>query len=134
MPGIDYEVAALMEEKDRAIMAMRRMNRSLGDITVARQLDQLELAGLQIMDQVISDRRTLGQVRKFMICYLPLGNRLLNRSVLKEDPVQARAVLDVMVSAFHRQYNALCRGEVLNIAEDLAYSEQQLSQAGLGGQ
>ena len=132
-PSIDPEVAALMEEKDRAILAMRRLNQSLGDSTVSRQLDQLELSALQIMDRVIADRRGLPQVQRFMIYYLPRTIKLLHGCVKREDPARARAVLDAMVAAFHRQLNALYRGEVLDISADMARTEAELARSGLSG-
>ena len=120
-----------MEEKDRAILAMRRLNQSLDDATVGRQLDQLELSALQIMDWVIEDVRHLPQVQRFMIYYLPKTLKLLHGCVKREDPARARAVLDAMVAAFHRQLNALYRGETLDITADMARTEAQLSKAGL---
>ena len=130
-PVISPEVTALMEEKDRAILAMRRLNQSLRDDTVARQLDQLELSAIQIMDRVVADESLLPQVQKFMIYYLPKTIRLLHNCVKREDPAHARAVLDAMVAAFHRQLNALHRGEVLDITADMARTEAQLARAGL---
>ena len=131
VPAISPETAALMEEKDRAILAMRRLNQSLRDDTVARQIDQLELSALQIMDRVVADGSLLPQVRKFMIYYLPKTIKLLHGCVKREDPSGARAVLDAMVAAFHRQLNALHRGEVLDITADMARTEAQLARAGL---
>lgn len=113
---------------------MRRLNRTLNDATVARQLDQLELSGIQIMDRVIDDRRNLGQVKQFMTRYLPLSIRLMNQCVQGEDAGHARAVLDAMVSAFHRQLNSLYRNETLDIAADLAHTQEQLKQAGVNEQ
>ena len=120
-----------MEEKDRAILAMRRLNQSLADATVARQLDQLELSAIQIMERVIADNRTLPQVQKFMIYYLPKTIKLLHGCVKREDPGRARAALDAMVAAFHRQLNALYRGEVLDVTADIIRTETQLAQVGL---
>ena len=120
-----------MEEKDRAILGMRRLNRALGDETVARQLDQLEISAIQIMDRVILDNSLLPQVRRFMIYYLPKTLKLLNGCVKRDDPSRARAVLDTMVAAFHRQLNALYRGEVLDMTADMARTEAELARAGL---
>ena len=120
-----------MEEKDRAILAMRRLNRSLGDDTVARQLDQLELSAIQIMNRVIEDNSLLPQVRKFMIYYLPKSMKLLHGCVKREDAPQARALLDVIVAAFHRQLNALYRREMLDISAEMHHTETRLSKFAL---
>ena len=92
-----------------------------------------ELSALQIMDRVIADRRGLPQVQRFMIYYLPRTIKLLHGCVKREDPARARAVLDAMVAAFHRQLNALYRGEVLDISADMARTEAELARPGLSG-
>ena len=67
----DPKLDALIQEKDRAISEMRRLNDAIADETISAQIDQLEDATSKILDHVIHHPEKQPQIRKFLI-YLSL--------------------------------------------------------------
>ena len=67
----DPKIDALIQEKDRAISEMRRLNDAIADETISAQIDQLEDITGKIIDQVIEHPEKQPQIRKFLIYYLP---------------------------------------------------------------
>ena len=62
----DPKVAALVEEKNRAIGEMRRLNDAIEDETISEQIDSLEETTTKIIDHVVEHPEKLSQIRKFM--------------------------------------------------------------------
>ena len=140
----DPALDALILEKDRAISEMRRLNDAIEDETISQQIDQLEDATAKIFDHVIEHPEKQGQIRKFMIYYLPTTLKLLNSydrmdatgiSGENIDSTKERieTMMATIVSSFHKQLDALFRDEAMDIASDITVMENLLAQEGLAG-
>ena len=150
----DPTLDALIQEKDRAISEMRRLNDAIADETISAQIDQLEdttsdydreklqerLA--KILDHVIHHPEKQPQIRKFLIYYLPTTLKLLNTydrmgatgvSGENIDGTMAKieTMMDTIVSSFHKQLDALFQDEAMDIASDITVMENLLVQEGL---
>ena len=67
----DAKIDALIQEKDRAMGEMRRLNDAIEDEEISQRIDQLEETTGKIIDQVVAQPEKLPQIRKFMNYYLP---------------------------------------------------------------
>ena len=138
----DPKLDALIQEKDRAISEMRRLNDAIADETISAQIDQLEDATSKILDHVIHHPEKQPQIRKFLIYYLPTTLKLLNTydrmgatgvSGENIDGTMAKieTIMDTIVSSFHKQLDALFQDEAMDIASDITVMENLLVQEGL---
>lgn len=138
----DPKLDALIQEKDRAISEMRRLNDAIADETISAQIDQLEDATAKILDHVIHHPEKQPQIRKFLIYYLPTTLKLLNTydrmgatgvSGENIDGTMAKieTMMDTIVSSFHKQLDALFQDEAMDIASDITVMENLLVQEGL---
>ncbi len=138
----DPKLDALIQEKDRAISEMRRLNDAIADETISAQIDQLEDTTSKILDHVIHHPEKQPQIRKFLIYYLPTTLKLLNTydrmgatgvSGENIDGTMAKieTMMDTIVSSFHKQLDALFQDEAMDIASDITVLENLLAQEGL---
>ena len=74
----DAKIDALIQEKDRAMGEMRRLNDAIEDEEISQRIDQLEETTGKIIDQVVAQPEKLPQIRKFMNYYLPTTLKILN--------------------------------------------------------
>ncbi len=140
----DSKIDSLIQEKDRAIGEMRRLNDAIEDEVISSRIDQLEEATGKIIDQVVSHPEKLPQIRKFMNYYLPTTLKILNAydrmgaaGVSGENidgtMQKIETMMDTIVMAFHKQLDALFRDEAMDIASDITVMENLLAQEGLSG-
>ena len=138
----DPKIDALIQEKDRALGEMRRLNDAIEDPVISQRIDQLEQATGKIIDQVLAHPEKLPQIRKFMNYYLPTTLKILNAydrmgaaGVSGENidgtMEKIEAMMDTIVMAFHKQLDALFRDEAMDIASDITVMENLLAQEGL---
>lgn len=138
----DPKLDALIQEKDRAIREMHRLNDAIADETISAQIDQLEDATSKILDHVIAHPEKQPQIRKFLIYYLPTTLKLLNTydrmgatGVSGENidgtMTKIETMMDTIVSSFHKQLDALFQDEAMDIASDITVMENLLVQEGL---
>lgn len=138
----DPKLDALIQEKDRAVREMRRLNDAIADETISAQIDQLEDATAKILDYVIEHPDKQPQIRKFLLYYLPTTLKLLNTydrmgatgvSGENIDGTMTRieTMLETIVSSFHKQLDALFQDEAMDIASDITVLENLLVQEGL---
>lgn len=138
----DPKIDALIQERDRAVGEMRRLNDAIEDEEISRRIDQLEDATGKIIDQVVAHPEKLPQIRKFMNYYLPTTLKILNAydrmgsagvSGENIDGTMHRieTIMDTIVMAFHKQLDALFRDEAMDIASDITVMETLLAQEGL---
>ena len=144
-PGTgDAQLDALVAERDRALSEMRRLNDSIEDETISRQIDHLEDVTRKIIDQVVAQPSKLPQIRKFMNYYLPTTLKLLNAydrmdavgvSGTNIDGTKGKieTMMQTICTAFDRQLDALFGDEALDISTDIAVMEQMLAREGIGG-
>ena len=139
----DDKLDALFEEKDRALGEMRRLNDAIPDEDVSHQIDELETTTAKIIDHVVAHPEKLPQIRRFMNYYLPTTLKILNAydrmgavgvSGENIDGTMDRieTMMDTIVTAFHKQLDALFRDEAMDISSDITVMENLLAQEGLG--
>ena len=138
------EIDALLAERDRAVGEMRRLNDSIKDEKISRQIDHLEATTGKIIDTVAASPSKLPQIRKFMNYYLPTTLKLLNAydrmdatgvSGANIDGTKGRIedMLDTICAAFTRQLDDLYGQEAMDVSAEIRVMEQMLAQEGFGG-
>ena len=138
----DAQLDALIEERDRTMAELRRLNDSIPGEKISAQIDHLEEVTGRIITHVVQHPDKLPQIRKFMSYYLPTTLKLLRTyDRMEETGVSGAniegtmdridAMLDTVVEAFDRQLDALFGDEALDIATDITVLENLLKQEGL---
>ncbi len=138
----DPKVTALIEEKNRAISEMRRLNDAIEDETISEQIDQLEETTTKIIDYVVQHPEKLSQIRKFLNYYLPTTLKILNAydrmgsAGISGENIDGtmnkiESMMDTIVTAFRKQLDALFGDEAMDIASDITVMENLLAQEGL---
>ena len=141
----DPELDALVQERDRAVSEMRRLNDAIADPTISAQIDHLESTTRKIISYVVEHPQKLPQIRKFLNYYLPTTLKLLNAydrmgstGVSGENIDGTMGKIETMmgtvVQAFDRQLDALFGDEALDISTDITVLENLLAQEGLAGE
>lgn len=140
----DPAIAELIVERDRAIGELKRLNGSIEDAAISSQIDRLEDTTGKIIAHVAEHPEKLSQIRKFMNYYLPTTLKLLNAYDRMDDAgisgenidstkTRVAGMLELLVTAFDRQLDALFGDEALDIATDIKVMETLLSREGLLG-
>lgn len=138
----DPEIAALRQDRDRAVGEMRRLNDSIEDPTLSRQIDQIEATTGKIFAYVMAHPDQKSQIRRFLNYYLPTTLKLLNAydrldeagiSGINIDGAKGKIseVMAAIVSAFDRQLDALYQGEVMDINAEIKVLQSLLTGDGL---
>lgn len=141
----DPELDKLIQERDRALSEMRRLNDSIEDETISAQIDHLEEVTRKIIDLVVKQPKKLPQIRRFLDYYLPTTLKILNAydrmdaaGISGENIDATKKKVEQMMAtisqAFDRQLDALFGDEALDISTDITVMEQMLQREGLGGQ
>lgn len=136
------EIDALMEEGDRAITEMRRLNKNIENETISARIDMLERITIKIFDHVILNPEKLPQIRKFLDYYLPTTLKILNaydrmgaQGVSGENidgtMGKIETLMETVVVAFQRQLDALFGAEALDIATEITVLENMMAREGL---
>ena len=137
-PAIDR----MMQDRDRAISEMRRLNASILDPTLTRQIDEMEEVTSKIFDHVLEHPEKLSKIRKFMNYYLPTTLKLLNaydrmgaQGVSGENIDGAmgkvEGIMETILQAFRRQLDELFGAEAMDIATDITVLETMMIREGL---
>lgn len=138
----DPEIAALRQDRDRAVGEMRRLNDSIEDPTLSRQIDHIEATTGKIFAYVMAHPDQKSQIRRFLNYYLPTTLKLLNAydrldeagiSGINIDGAKGKIseVMAAIVSAFDRQLDALYQGEVMDINAEIKVLQSLLTGDGL---
>jgi len=138
------EIDALMDERDKAVSEMERLNAAIEDPKISAQIDHLETVTQKIIAHVVEHPDKLPQIRKFMSYYLPTTLKLLNAYDRMDDAgisgenidstkTRVEKMMDTIVTAFDRQLDALFGDEALDISTDITVMEQLLAREGLAG-
>ena len=141
----DPELDKLIQERDRAVSEMRRLNDSIEDETISAQIDHLEEITKKIIAYVVEHPQKLSQIRKFMNYFLPTPLKLLNAydrmgsagvSGTNIDGTMGKieTMMDTVTKAFDKQLDALFGDEALDISTDITVMENLLAQEGLTGE
>lgn len=143
-PEPQEPVDPLLQERQRAISELRRLNDNIADEKISAQIAHMEEVTGKIFDLVAQDRTKLSQIRRFLNYYLPTTLKLLNAYDRMDqagveganiDGTMGRieAMLDQICTAFDKQLDALFANEALDISTDITVLEQMLAREGLGG-
>ena len=73
----DPELDKLIQERDRAVSEMRRLNDSIEDETISAQIDHLEEVTRKIIGEVVKQPKKLPQIRRFLNYFLPTTLKIL---------------------------------------------------------
>lgn len=139
----DPEIAALRQDRDRAVGEMRRLNDSIEDPTLSRQIDHIEATTGKIFAYVMAHPDQKGQIRRFLNYYLPTTLKLLNAydrmdaagvsgSNIDGTKGKIEDIMGTICKAFDKQLDALYGEEALDISTDITVLENMLAQEGLG--
>ena len=121
---------------------MRRLNDSIEDPTLSRQIDHIEATTGKIFTYVMAHPDQKSQIRRFLNYYLPTTLKLLNAydrldeagiSGVNIDGAKGKIseVMAAIVSAFDRQLDALYQGEVMDINAEIKVLQSLLTGDGL---
>ena len=136
------ELDKMIAEGKLAISEMKRLNDSIQDETISRQIDRLESVCGKIFAQVQAEPKKLPQIRKFMSYYLPTTLKLLNAyDRMGEQGVSGENIggtmkrvedmMDTIVQAFEKQLDSLFGAEALDISTDITVLENMMAREGL---
>lgn len=136
-PTGNPELDKMISDGELAIREMRRLNDSIKDETISRQIDRLEEVSGKIFDCVKADPKKLPQIRKFMNYYLPTTLKLLENyadfeeaGVSGENLSQAKsriaATMDNIVAGFEHQLDELYRTDAMDVDSDIRVMETML--------
>ena len=127
---------------EEAIAEMKRLNESIKDEKISRQIDRLEEISGKIFDCVKASPEKLPQIRKFMNYYLPTTLKLLNaydrmgsQGVSGENisgtMERVENMMGTIVTAFERQLDGLFGDQALDISTDITVLENMMAREGL---
>jgi hypothetical protein len=136
------EVDALVAEGDRAIDEMRRLNGLIPGERISSQIDELERTAGKIFAYVAGHPAALPQIRKFLRYYLPTTIKLLDAYArmdsqgvegenINATKKRVEDMMETIVTAFHRQLDALFGAEALDISTDIKVLETMMAREGL---
>ena len=137
------ELDTLVNQRDKAVSEMKRLNDAIKDVKISAQIDRLEASTRKIIGVVVEKPEKLPQIRKFMNYFLPTTLKLLNAydrmdstgidgeniTATKE---KVEGMLDSLCAAFDKQLDSLYGDEALDISTDITVMEQMLAQEGFG--
>lgn len=136
------ELDKMIADGKLAISEMRRLNDSIKDESVSRQIDRLEEISGKIFAQVQAEPKKLPQIRKFMSYYLPTTLKLLNAYDRMSDQgvsgenisgtmKRVESMMDTIVQAFEKQLDSLFGAEALDISTDITVLDNMMAREGL---
>ena len=136
------ELDKMIADGKLAISEMKRLNESIKDETISRQIDRLEEISGKIFAQVQAEPKKLPQIRKFMSYYLPTTLKLLNaydrmsgQGVAGENiggtMKRVEDMMDTIVQAFEKQLDSLFGAEALDISTDITVLDNMMAREGL---
>ena len=139
------EIDRLIQERDRAVSEMRRLNDNIPDEKISDQIDHLEEVTQKIIDQVVEQPKKLPQIRRFLDYYLPTTLKILN-AYDRMDAVgisgqnidttkqKVEKMMGTIVTAFEKQLDSLFGSEALDISTDISVLETMMAREGLAGE
>lgn len=141
-PTGNAELDKMISDGNLAIAEMKRLNESIKDEKISRQLDRLEEISGKIFDCVKASPEKLPQIRKFMNYYLPTTLKLLNaydrmgsQGVSGENisgtMERVENMMGTIVTAFERQLDGLFGDQALDISTDITVLENMMAREGL---
>ena len=141
-PTGNAELDKMISDGNLAIAEMKRLNESIKDEKISRQIDRLEEISGKIFDCVKASPEKLPKIRKFMNYYLPTTLKLLNaydrmgsQGVSGENisgtMERVENMMGTIVTAFERQLDGLFGDQALDISTDITVLENMMAREGL---
>ena len=141
-PTGNAELDKMISDGNLAIAEMKRLNESIKDEKISRQIDRLEEISGKIFGCVKASPEKLPQIRKFMNYYLPTTLKLLNaydrmgsQGVSGENisgtMERVENMMGTIVTAFERQLDGLFGDQALDISTDITVLENMMAREGL---
>lgn len=138
----DEELDKMIDDKDKAIEEMHRLNDAIPDPKVSEQISHLEIVTTKIVKYVMEHPEKKVQVRRFFNYYLPTTLKLLNAYDRMDDVGvsgtnidgtmgKVETMMDTAVAAFDRQLDSLFADEAMDISTDITVMENLLKSEGL---
>ena len=129
----DPELDKLIQERDRAVSEMRRLNDSIEDETISAQIDHLEEVTRKIIGEVVKQPKKLPQIRRFLNYFLPTTLKILNAydrmdsagiagDNISTTKAKVENMMGTIVQAFDKQLDALFGAEAMDISTDILNS------------
>ena len=131
----DPELDKLIQERDRAVSEMRRLNDSIEDETISAQIDHLEEVTRKIIGEVVKQPKKLPQIRRFLIlnAYDRMDSAGIAGDNISTTKAKVENMMGTIVQAFDKQLDALFGAEAMDISTDITVMENLLAQEGLSG-
>ena len=138
----DKAIDTLLDEEEKAISEMRRLDKAIEDEKVSAQIVHLEDVTTKIVNFIVENPQKKSQVRKFFNYYLPTTLKLLNAydrmdetgiSGMNIDGTKGKVeeMMDTSLAAFDKQLDALYADDALDISAEIKVMEGMLAQEGL---
>lgn len=138
----DKDIDKMIDERDKAIREMHRLNDNIDDEKLSAQIDHLEDITTKIVAFVIDHPKKKKQVKKFFDYYLPTTLKLLNAydradeagiSGTNIDGTKGKVedMMDTALAAFDKQLDALFADDALDVSTDISVMENMLRAEGL---
>jgi len=138
----DKSIDALLDEEEKAIAEMRRLDRAIEDEKVSAQIVHLEEVTTKIVNFIVENPKKKSSVRKFFNYYLPTTLKLLNAydrmdetgiSGMNIDGTKGKVeeMMETSLAAFDKQLDALYADDALDISAEIKVMENMLKQEGL---
>ena len=138
----DQAIDTLLDEEEKAISEIRRLNKAIEDEKVSAQIVHLEDVTTKIVNFIVDNPSKKSQVRKFFNYYLPTTLKLLNAydrmdetgiSGMNIDGTKGKVeeMMDTSLAAFDKKLDALYADDALDISAEIKVMEGMLAQEGL---
>ncbi len=138
----DKAIDDLLDEEEKAISEMRRLDKAIEDEKVSGQIVHLEEVTTKIVNYIVENPNKKSSVRKFFNYYLPTTLKLLNAydrmdetgiSGMNIDGTKGKVeeMMDTSLAAFDKQLDALYADDALDISAEIKVMENMLQQEGL---
>ena len=144
--GTSYspEVAAILDEGNRALSEMGRLYMSIKDPKVRGKINEIMRITDKIAQDAVSDPSDIPQIKKFMNYYLPTTIKLLNAydrmsaqgiegENLDKSMNSINEMLDTAIEAYKKRLDSLFADQALDIETDIQVMNTMLAREGLSG-
>lgn len=138
----DPEIDKMIDDKEKAVIEMKRLNKAIEDPTLSAQIDHLEEVTTRILNHVVENPSKKSQVNRFFNYYLPTTLKLLNAYDRMDDTGisgtnidgtkgKVEEMMTTAMAAFDKQLDALYAEDALDVATDITVMENLLKSEGL---
>lgn len=138
----DSTLDKMIEEEEKALLEMKRLDESIEDEKVSAQIVHLEEVTTRIVNCVVDKPEKKNQVKRFFSYYLPTSLKLLNAyDRMDETGINGTNIdgakggveemMDKALEAFDRQLDALYADEALDVSTEIKVMQGLLASEGL---